>query len=196
MKSRSLKRIIKEQSEAQSTTVAPVLVPLIKQAAETHKQQKALTEGIQARLQTIAADAKLDLSVVNESVTHLLANIVNVIEQRQPIKIMHLNAVASFLAGVELIATTLPTMENPSKKANTLRALAVAGLDGAGSVNDATFPIISLGADNSALRSKYIELFQQYASEVARGGDVNSAELLREIKQARVAIEKAMLMTR
>lgn len=159
---------------------------LIQHAQRLLTEQQNQTVAIRANLMQIAEDKKIELKVVSESVLSLLANIAVKAEQQQPIDLMHQNSVAAFLAGVETIARALPSATDQQKKQNTLRALAVAGLGEDGTVNDATFPIVNLGARKADLHKSWAEKLKSYA---ATG---EGAQLAQAVRQLQMSVDRAM----
>ena len=159
---------------------------LIRTAQKLTEQASSQDAMIKAHLVQIAESKKLDLTTVTESVMSLLANIAVKAEQQQPIELMHQNSVAAFLAGVETIARALPTATDEEKKQNTLRALAVAGLGADGTINDATFPIINLGARKADLHKSWAEKLKQY---VATG---DGTQLAQSVRQLQMSVDRAM----
>lgn len=162
---------------------------LIKTAQQLLTDQQKQTASINEHFTRIAEDKKMTVQVVSESVLSLLANIAVKAEQKQPIDLMHMNSVAAFLAGVETIALALPSSTDQEKKQNTLRALAVAGLGEDGTINDATFPIINLGARKAALHSQWGQKLKAYT---ATG---EGAQLAQAVRQLQMNVDRAMRST-
>jgi hypothetical protein len=159
---------------------------LIKTAQKLAEEIHDTNTAIEANIAYVAEQTKLNVKIVTESVLSLLANVAVKAEQGQPIDLMHQNSVAAFLAGVEAIARALPGADDEQKKQNTLRALAVAGLGEDGQINDATFPIINLGARKADLHQQWAQKLKQY---VATG---EGAQLAQTVRQLQMNVDRAM----
>jgi hypothetical protein len=159
---------------------------LIRTAQKLAVDTRDTNTAIQAHMDVIAESTKLSVKVISESVLSLLANVAVKAEQGQKIDLMHQNSVAAFLAGVEAIALALPSSTDEQKKQNTLRALAVAGLGEDGTVNDATFPIVNLGARKPELHAKWGDKLKQY---IASG---EGAQLAQAVRQLQMNVDRAM----
>jgi hypothetical protein len=164
---------------------------LLQAANANLKSQENTSSNIAKQFTIIAESINQSPNLVFENVTHLLANIANTVLNGKPIKLLHLNSVAAFLAGVEAIAKALPVTSDEMKKQNTLRVLATAGLDDSGQINDSTFPIVNIGAKKQDLQSKYADMIKKYASSLTLG-QPDGQQLGQAVKQLQFFIDKAM----
>lgn len=164
---------------------------MIKAADTIRAQMIEESTNIVAHLAAIAQVKGKTLDFVAESAMSLLANIAVTADSGKPIKLMHTNSVAAFLAGVETIAQALPKTDDEIKKQNTLRALAVSGIGDDGSVNDATFPIVNLGARKEAVHQKWAQMVGDYVKTQASGQPQGEA-LSRAVRQLQQKVDMAM----
>ncbi len=156
---------------------------IIRAAEKQSREQQTAAANIAAHLAHLSESAKVEPKVIGESVLNLLANLATKAESGQEMDLMHTNSIAAFLAGVETIANALPVSKDQEKKENTLRALALAGMDSSGMINNATFPIVNLGARKSALH-------KQWATKLA--GDTQT--VAQSIRRLQMSIDRAMRM--
>lgn len=126
-------------------------------------------EQIRENFNNFGQEKQLNPALLAENVTEVLANIAIAAEEGEPLKLMHLNSIAAFLAGVDTLATKLPSMKDETKKQNVLRVLAAVGIDGEGYVTYATTPVAQLGARDENLLAQYSKLVQDYAQSQSRG---------------------------
>lgn len=164
---------------------------MIKEAEELHRAELRENATIIANVIAIADQHNFTPTQLHENATHILANIAMNVEDGQPIKVMHVNSVAAFMAGIEAIANALPDATDERKKQNTLRVLAASGLDEFGQINDSTFPIVNLGARKEKLKAKYQAMIQQYMVTQARGTP-RGMELAQEARRLQLSIDRAM----
>lgn len=139
---------------------------------ELHKSIEHLRATTALEIKTIRenfATLSKEPQVLAEAVTNVLANIATAADEGEPLKLMHLNSIASFLAGVDTLSTALPNMKDEKKKQTALRVLAAVGIDADGYVTYATTPVAQLGARNADLLAKYTKLVQDYAQSQSRG---------------------------
>lgn len=153
------------------------------QLVELRNEVASICEAFSA----IAKERNVSVQHLAESVTHILANIAQTAQAGKPIRLMHLNSVAAFMAGVDAIAQGLPNAKDQDKKRNTIRALAVAAIGPDGEINDATFPIIDLGARKEDLKTKYAALLQNYVRNPKNGQELSLAA-----RQLQLAVDRAM----
>lgn len=186
-------KLIKDRMVEQRAIDAakPAPLTLIKRAVSANKAELTEIQSINSSLQIVAETQKTTYAIVAESVTHILANITNTIEQGKPLQLLHINSLAAFLAGVEAIANALPTSQSEQRVQNTLRVLAVAGLNQYGDINGATIPIVNLGARKEELKAKYLALLQAYLNSQNQGRP-NGVQLNTSIRQLRMSVERAM----
>lgn len=164
---------------------------MIKKAHALNKHQTKMNEAIRKNLTVLAEQHSTTASTLTESVTNVLANLATTTSAGEPFKVMHLDSIASFLAGVETIANALPSSQDELKKQNTLRALAAAAIGPDGNVTYAVTPIAQLGARNQELRSKYVKLVQDYTMSADRG-QPDGRSLTMAIRQLQLNIDQAM----
>jgi hypothetical protein len=164
---------------------------MIQQATKLHKTNLQESQAIVAYMAVVAEQQQITTEVLAESVTSLLANIAVTVQEGKPIKLMHLNSVAAFMAGVDAMADALPNSQDEEKKQNTLRVLAVAGLGADGFVNMATMPIVNLGARKEDLKAKYMTLIQDYMAS-QQSGKPNGTALMAATRQLQFAVDRAM----
>lgn len=179
-------RLPKMKEDDQSTSFK-----MIKQAAKATNTILQENQAMVARLTAIAEQQSITPDALTECVTNLLANIAVTVQEGKPIKLMHLNSVAAFMAGVEAMSEALSTTQDEAKKQKTLRVLAVAGLGEDGFVNMATLPIINIGAQKEALKSKYMTLIQEYMTS-QQSGKPNGTALMAATRQLQFAVDRAM----
>lgn len=183
-KSKSLKQVM-EQKRSMKTKSLIATADLM-----LHEQQQ-LQQSIKSSFATLAEQAETTPSVLMESVTHVLANIATKLETGQEIDLMHINSVAAFLAGVDVIANALPQTSDQNKRTLTIDVLSKVGLDEYGKINDHTFPIVNVGARNQSLHKKYAEMLKQYTVSAARGAP-QGEQAAREVRRLQMNIDKAM----
>lgn len=159
---------------------------IIREAEKLAAAQQQTAANVAAHLSVLSESSKIETTVIAESVLNLLANLAVKAEQGETLNLMHQNSIAAFLAGVETIANALPTATDETKKENTLRALALAGLDSSGMINDATFPIVNLGARKAGLHSQWADKLKQYSSS----GE--GQRLAQELRRLQMSIDRAM----
>ncbi len=159
---------------------------IIREAEKRAAEQQQTTANIKAHIAVLSEDTKIQQTVIVESVLNLLANLAVKAEQGEKLNLMHQNSIAAFLAGVETIANALPTATDETKKENTLRALALAGLGSDGMINDATFPIVNLGARKPQLHASWADKLKQYATT----GE--GQRLGQEIRKLQLSVDRAM----
>lgn len=127
---------------------------------------------------------------LTESVTHILANIADTIEQHKQFKIMHADSLSAFLAGVEVLSRALPVATDATKIANTLRVLSVIGTKD-GVITTKAAPIAKLGASKEDIHDKYRVAVRRYLSSIA-AGEPHTQELLSAVKRLQVQIDRAV----
>lgn len=164
---------------------------LIKTAAASQTERARTDSSIRSSLRVIAEQADMTSQQLTEAVTHILANIAQTSAEGAPLKLMHLNSIAAFMAGVEAIAKALPNAQDPSKVQNTLRYLQASKVGPDGFVTTATAPIAQLGARKQDLMAKYDKMVKDYALSVSRG-QANGQELSSAAKQLQQSIDQAM----
>lgn len=164
---------------------------LIKNANTKRSEQLFKDTTIRSTLRVIAEEQDLPVQQLTEAVTHILANIAQTSASGAPIKLMHLNSVAAFMAGVEAIAKALPNAQDQGKVQNTLRYLQAAKVGSDGFVTTATAPIAQFGARKQDLMAKYDKMVKDYALSVSRG-QANGQELSSAAKQLQQSIDQAM----
>ena len=164
---------------------------LIKNANSKRSERLLQDSTIRSTLRVIAEEQDSTAQQLSESVTHILANIAQTTTDGAPIKLMHLNSVAAFMAGVEAIAKALPNAQDPGKVQNTLRYLQAAKVGADGFVTTAVAPIAQLGARKQELMAKYDKMVKDYALSVSRG-QANGQELAAAAKQLQQSIDQAM----
>lgn len=164
---------------------------LIKTAAATQTERARTDSSIRSSMRVIAEQADMTSQQLTEAVTHILANIAQTSASGAPIKLMHLNSVAAFMAGVEAIAKALPNAQDQGKIQNTLRYLQAAKVGSDGFVTTATAPIAQFGARKQDLMAKYDKMVKDYALSVSRG-QANGQELSSAAKQLQQSIDQAM----
>lgn len=167
---------------------------MIKKAHVYNKQQLQINKAIHKNLTMIAEQYSTNVTTLTESVTNVLANLATTTSAGEPFKVMHLDSIASFLAGVEAIANALPSSQDEIKKQNTLRALAASAIGPDGHVTYAVTPIAQLGARNQELRNKYVKLVQDYTIGAERG-QADGRALTMAIRQLQINIDQAMRQT-
>lgn len=184
---------LREVLNAKRTTPKPTKpFAAISDANARLVRESTESTNITANMDLIGAHTNTSSSALMETVTALLANIAMKAEQGQPIELMHINSVAAFLAGVEAMTAALPTATDETKRSNTLRVLTTAGLDG-GQVNDATFPIVSLGAHKRERHKAFAQLLQAYVSSLTRGQPDGTA-VARAAREIQMKVDRAMRM--
>jgi hypothetical protein len=146
---------------------------------------------IVANITAIAESTGATVDFLHESVTHLLANIATAAHDGKPIRLMHLNSIAAFMAGVDAITQALPNSQDPTKKQNTIRALSVAGIASDGMINDATFPIIEVGARREDLKSKYVQMLKDYVLSREKGNPQGTI-VASAARKLQMAVDRAM----
>lgn len=164
---------------------------LIKNANSKRSERLLQDSTIRSTLRVIAEEQDSTAQQLYESVTHILANIAQTSASGAPIKLMHLNSVAAFMAGVEAIAKAMPNAQDPGKVQNTLRYLQAAKVGADGFVTTATAPIAQLGARKQELMAKYDKMVKDYALSVSRG-QASGQELAAAAKQLQQSIDQAM----
>lgn len=164
---------------------------LIKSANSKRSEQLLQTNTIRSTLRLIAEEQDIPVQQLSENVTHVLGNIAQTAATGEPIKLMHLNSVAAFMAGVEAIAKALPNAQDPSKVENTLRYLQAANVGSDGFVTTATTSIAQLGTRKQELMTKYDKMVKDYTLSVSRG-QANGQELSAAAKQLQQSIDKVM----
>ena len=164
---------------------------LIKTANTKRSEQLFQDSTIRNALRFIAEEQNTTAQQLSESVTHLLANIAQTAAAGEPIKLMHLNSVAAFMAGVEAIAKALPNAQDQGKVQTTLRHLHAAKVGPDGFVTTAVAPIAQLGVRKQELMAKYDKMVKDYMLGVSRG-QVNGQELSAAAKQLQQSIDQAM----
>lgn len=164
---------------------------MIKKANKARAEIQSMNENVLTNLKTLAESSKQTSQVLAESVTSVLANIASTAQQGGELKLMHLNSIAAFLAGVETLAQRLPNSQDANKTANTLRVLSAVGIGPDGNVTYATTPVAQLGARNEQLLQKYQKLVNDYAQSQSRG-EPNGQQLTQATRQLQVAIDRAM----
>lgn len=165
--------------------------PKIKQATKTLKEEAIAASNTMQMMVEYAQEGNVTVSELYENVTNILANIATTASEGRPLKLMHLNSIASFMAGVEAIAKALPTTQDEARKQNTLRVLAAAGVQPDGTVSYATTPIAQLGARKQDLQGKYAAMVQDYAQSTARG-EPAGMELAQAARMLQTQIDRAM----
>lgn len=184
---------LKQTMDAARTTASPMTgmvgIPSIAQANARLVREQQETNHLIGKFVELAEGVTTPRNLM-ETVTSLLANIATKAENGQPIDLMHINSVAAFLAGVEAMADALPSATDETKRTNTLRVLATAGLEG-GQVNDATFPIVSLGARKEAQHKMYSQMLQAYTSSQTMGKP-NGFPVVRAVRELQMKVDRAM----
>lgn len=164
---------------------------MIKSANAADKKAKAQVNAIFANLSAFALMKNTTPQRLHESVTHLLANIATKADAGEPIKLMHVNSIGAFLAGVEAIAQALPSAPDPEKRTNTLRILATAGMGPDGTINDETFPIVNLGARKEARHKEMTQMVADYMDSQVRG-EPNGRPLAQLARKLQMDVDSAM----
>lgn len=164
---------------------------LIKSANTLRNKQQRIDETIRHNLSVLAKDQDTTGAVLAENVTHILANIASTASEGQPLKLMHLNSIAAFMAGVESIANALPNAQDPQRVQNTLRVLQAASVGKDGFVTTAVAPIAQLGARKADVMSKYDQMVKDYMLGVSRG-QPNGSALTQAARQLQTSIDQAM----
>lgn len=164
---------------------------LIKTALATGTKAKNEKSAIWRTLTELAEKQNISVQQLSEDVTHILANIASTASEGAPLKLMHLDSVAAFMAGVEAIANALPNSQDVGKVQNTLRYLRAAKIGADGFITTASAPIAQVGVRNSELMSKYNKLVKDYAVG-ASGGHPSGDQLAAAAKQLQYRIDQAM----
>lgn len=164
---------------------------MIKSANNADRTQLKQQAATYTMMMEYAEEGKISVQELAESVTHILANIATTASSGAPLKLMHLNSIASFMAGVEAIAKALPTTQDEIRKQNTLRVLTAAGVQPDGTVSYAVTPIAQLGARKQDIHGKYSAMVQDYAASTARGEPAGQ-ELAQAARMLQAQIDRAM----
>lgn len=164
---------------------------LIKSANTLHNKQVQTDTTIRYNMSVLAESQASTPEVLSENVTHLLANIASTASAGSPLKLMHLNSIAAFLAGVESIANALPNAQDQTRVEKTLRVLQAAAVGADGFINSAVTPIAQLGARKTDLMSKYDQMVKDYMLGVSRG-QPDGTQLSQAAKQLQTMIDQAM----
>lgn len=164
---------------------------LIKQANALRNEEVRTNDTIVRNLHTIAESNETTAPVLAENVTHILANIASTAQEGAPLKLMHINSIAAFMAGVESLAKALPTSQDQTKVQNAIRYLQAAKVGPDGFVTTAVAPIAQMGARKSGLMSKYDQLVKDYVVSQSRG-QPNGGQLAQAAKQLQTQIDQAM----
>lgn len=164
---------------------------LIKSANSLKNSTDQQNDTIRRNL-TMLAEVQLSTrELLAENVTHILANIAATASDGGELKLMHLNSIAAFMAGVEAIANAMPNSQDKSKVQNTLRYLQSAKVGVDGLVTGAVGPIAELGAQKPDLMAKYSQIIKAYVLSVSRGkptGDI----LAQSARALQSSIDQAM----
>jgi len=129
--------------------------------------------------------------VLIENVTNVLANIATTAAENKPIQLMNANSIAAFLSGVDILSQKLPNLQDATKKANSLRALAAVNVDPSGEVTYATVPIARLGAQDQNMYAKYQKIVNDYEQSTAIGKP-NGKALQQAARVLQMKIDQAM----
>lgn len=164
---------------------------LIQAAANTKASRDHRTQVIHSSFAILAEQQGTTAQAVAESVTHILANIAATAQEGTPLKLMHLDSIAAFMAGVEAIANALPNAQDTNKVQNTIKYLQAAKVGADGFVTTATAPIAQAGIKHRELMSKYSQMVKDYTLGASRG-QANGAELVSAAKQLQTQIDQAM----
>lgn len=164
---------------------------LIKTANIQYNEKERLYDTIRRNVSVIAEEHNTTADVLVENVTHILANIASTAEEGAPLKLMHINSIAAFMAGVESLAKALPTSQDRVKVQNALRYLQASKVGPDGFVTTAVAPIAQLGARKPGLMSKYDQLIKDYIVSQSRG-QPNGGQLAQAAKQLQMLIDQAM----
>jgi len=167
--------VVKQRRDAPKLKLIPATALAIQREAEEQ-------EAIQAGLARLAEDAHQ----LSEAATHVLANIATTAEKGEPIKLMHLNSVASFLAGIHALSFQLPNSNDPIKKSNTLNVLLKASVAPDGLVTDAVRIIAQHGSRYPNIQQMYADMIQKYTKSV----DMRSPQGEQLAKRARTLQQK------
>lgn len=153
--------------------------------------QQELNALVVEAFNTIGAEHKTTGEALFEAATHVLANIVAAASQGAPIKAMNASTLASFLAGVEVLATGLPRA-NPEQKANALKVIQAASIGPDGMITTGAAPIAQLGAKRLETNMKYGEIVKKYVA-AANAQDPNAGqELVAVARKLQTELDRAM----
>lgn len=169
---------------------------LLGQVDTIHKFNSHETSNIRYNLKMICERADVTVQQVTEAITHVLANLINTIEQNKPITLLHINSVADLLAGVDALSTALPAATDKTRVANTVRILSNVAVGKDGELNQSAVPIINYGAKATKLRQEYRQMLNAYAKDVESAQSTNHSDLLKQIRLLRQNIDRAMFQVK
>ena len=173
------------------------LIAQINASLNTQLQESATMKGNYVAL---AEAANCEANALEESVTNLLANLAQNIEDGKPITVMMQNTCGAFLAGVDLLAQAMPQSMDMNKAVNAVRVLNAIEVEADGMANKAIMPVVKLGAQDKNKTHEYAKLVVGY-NQRARGsenqelGPAVSHVLLRHVRRLQQKIDQAMRRT-
>lgn len=152
-----------------------------------HAVTKELVEHSQMVMQRLN-----EMQVLGEDVTHVLANIAAKASAGEEIQAASAASLASFMAGVELIAQKLPTTSNEQAKKSVLSVMANMQINPDGTITTNVQPVAEYGArKNQQAMSKYETLFTKYEHSLAQGAP-DGAQLVQAANRLQVEIDRAL----
>lgn len=163
---------------------------LINKVNKARHEVQQVTENTHTNLTILAETQNQTADILAENVTQVLADIATAAQQGDELKLMHVDSIAAFMAGVEMLAHQLPE-QSPEKATMTMRVLSAASVDPEGYVTYATTPVVQLGARNEPSMQKFNRMVRTYVQSQTQGRP-DGTTLAQAARQLQANIERAM----
>lgn len=163
------------------------MVTKFKLLNDVHNTTKELLEHSRMVMQRLD-----EIQVLGEDVTHVLANIAAKAGAGDEIQAASAASLASFMAGVELIAQKLPTSSNENSKKSVLSVMANMQINPDGTITTNVQPVAEYGArKNPQAFAKYETLFKKYEQSLSQGAP-DGTQLVQAAKRLQHEIDRAL----
>ena len=154
-----------------------------------HTNTKELLEHSQMVMQRLD-----EIHVLGEDVTHVLANIATKAGAGEEIQAASAASLASFMAGVELIAQRLPLSSDEHSKKSVLSVMANMQINPDGTITTNVQPVAEYGArKNPQAMKKYETIFTKYEQSLSQGAP-DGVQLVQAARRLQVEIDRALRM--
>lgn len=169
---------------------------LIVQATKKLQDSRILDVRTASELQLMAESIGVTVEQLDESVTHVLANIVNAVDQNQDLKLMSIDSLAAFVAGVEVLSQILPKQQDADKKQRALRVLTAVAVGPDGRITTQAEPIAVLGAKYPDVVERVKQAFRAYVDGIKSGKPANNTQLLNMLRKMQYDVNRAMTIAK
>lgn len=163
---------------------------LIKAAEKQYLEVESVNETVRSSLATLSEQSGISVAALTEAITHVLANIAATVSQGKEVQMMNSKSLAAFLAGVDLVASMLPKV-NDAQRTNTLRTLTAVNVGPDGLITTDGATIAQLGTKDPSRIQKYTNMVNQYVVS-QRSGKPDGDALVKTVRQLQMVVDRAM----